>query len=175
MIESSWKRIAGMHVDDDGTVGVVWIAHDDPNSTVHVYDAAIFRLEVRAVIAEGIGARGRHYPLAWRQKDKAFSTDLQEAGINVIPEACTDSQSMAEVLSREIWQKLRTGQFRVERRVGDWLKEYKRYDRDASQVPTSGFPLMSATRHAIEMLPYAKAEKAPGNEKRNYPKQSSYI
>lgn len=170
MIQASWKRIAGMHVDDDGSVGVVWLAHDEPNTTVHVYDAAIFRLEVRAVIAEGIGARGRHFPLAWRQKDKAFADDLQDAGINVIPEACVDNQAMAEVLSREIWQKLRTGQFRVERRVGDWLKEYRRYDRDETQVPTSGFPLMSATRHGIEMLPYAKPERVPGDKQPNHPK-----
>lgn len=170
MIDPLWKRIAGMHVDDDGTVGVVWLAHDQDSNTVHVYDAAVFRVEVRAVIAEGIGARGRHYPLAYRQKDQAFADDLLDAGINVIPEACADNQAMAEVLSREIWQKLRTGQFRVERRVGDWLKEYQRYDRDESQVPTKGFPLMSATRHAIEMLPYAKPEKAPGSNKRNYPK-----
>jgi len=170
MIESHWKRMAGMHVDDDGTVGVVWIAHDEDHNTVHVYDSAIFRVEVRAVIAEGIAARGRHYPLAWRQKDKAFADDLLDAGINVIPEACVDNQAMAEVISREIWQKLRTGLFRVERRVGDWLKEYKRYDRNEAQVPTTGFPLMSATRHAIEMLPYAKPERVPGNKQANYPK-----
>ncbi len=159
-----------MHVDDDGSVGVVWLAHDKDADTVHVYDAAIFRLEVRAVIAEGIAARGRHYPLAWRNKDKAFADDLLDAGINVIPEASDDGNAMAEVVSREIWQKLRTGQFRVERRVGEWLKEYKRYDREQSQVPTAGFPLMSATRHAVVMLPYAKAEFTPGSKKPNYPK-----
>lgn len=170
MIDATWKRIGGMHVDEDGTVGVVWLAHDRPNDTVHVYDAAIFRLEVRAVIAEGVSARGRHFPVAWRRVDKAFADDLQEAGINIIPESCVDNQAMAEVLSREIWQKLRTGQFRVERRVGDWLKEYQRYDRSETKVPTTGFPLMSATRHAIEMLPYAKAERVPGRDRPNYPK-----
>ncbi len=172
MISPDWKRIAGMHVDDDGTVGVVWLAHDVPNNTVHVYDAALFRLEVRAVIAEGIAARGRHFPVAWRKKDQAFADDLQDAGINIIPECSVDNQAMAEVLSREIWQKLRTGQFRVERRVGDWLKEFQRYDRDDSKVPTAGFPLMSATRHAIEMLPYAKPERSQSSNKRNYPKMA---
>ena len=170
MIDPLWRRMAGLHVDEDGTVGVVWLAHDRDADTVHVYDAAVFNLEVRAVIAEGIGARGRHYPLAWRKKDRAFADDLLDAGINVIPEPCEDSPAMAEVVSREIWQKLRTGQFRVERRVGDWLKEYQRYDRNESHVPTAGFPLMSATRHAIEMLPYAKAELIPGSKKPNYPK-----
>jgi len=28
MIEPSWGRIAGMHVQDDGEIAAVWIAHD---------------------------------------------------------------------------------------------------------------------------------------------------
>ena len=170
MIDPTWKRIAGMHVEDDGTVGVVWLAHDWMSSVVHCYDAAIFRLEVKAVIAEGIGARGRHYPLAWRKKDEAFAKDLETSGITIIPEHCADNQAMAEVISREIWQKLRTSQFRVEKRVGDWLSEYRRFDRSDSKVPTSGYPLMAATRHAIEMLPYAKPERDPQRNKQNFPK-----
>lgn len=59
MIEPHWKRIAGMHVEDDGTVGAVWLAHDTTKSTVYCYDAAIFRAEVKAVIIEAIAARGR--------------------------------------------------------------------------------------------------------------------
>ena len=175
MLEAWWKRIGGIHVEDDGTIGVVWVAHDQDAGVVHLYDAAIFRTEVKAVIAEGIAARGRHYPIAWRKKDQAFADDLMEDGINIIPEACADNQAMAEVMSREIWQKLRTGQFRVERRVGDWLKEYRRFDRSESKVPTAGFPLMAATRHAIEMLPYARAEQALKSSQPNYPKQASFV
>lgn len=162
--------MAGMHVDPDGTWGVVWLAHDEQNDTVRVYDAAIFKREVRAVIAEGVAARGRHIPMAWRRADKPFADDLLDAGMNVIPEECIDDDAMIEVISREIWQRLRTGQFKVEKRVGDWLHEYKRYDREDSKVPTAGFPLMGATRHAIEMLPYARAERSAGKKQRNYPK-----
>lgn len=175
MIEPLWKRVAGLHVDDDGTVGVVWLAHDFDNNVVHVYDAAVFQQEVRAVMAEGIAARGRHYPVAVRKKDEAFGDDLRNAGINVIPEMCKDDEKMAEVISREIWQKIRTGQFRVERRVGEWLHEYNRYDRSGNKVPTEGFPLMAATRHAIEMLPYAKPEISRRRNKPNYPKQAAFV
>jgi len=170
MIDSTWKRIAGVHTEEDGTVGVVWLAHDTMSSVVHCYDAALFKREVFAVIAEGIGARGRHYPLAWRKKDEAFCKKLQDAGINVLPEPCSDAQSVAEVISREIWQKLRTSQFRVERRVGEWLAEYRKFYRDGEAVPKEGFPLMAATRHAIEMLPYAKPERMPGSNRPNAPK-----
>lgn len=170
MIEPHWKRITGLHVEEDGTVGAVWLAHDTTSSTVHCYDAAVFRAEVKAVIIEAIAARGRHYPLAWRKQDEPFAEALRDGGVKVIPEHCADNQAVAEVISRDIWQKLRTGQFRVERRVGEWLKEYQDFDRQDSKVPTSGFPLMAATRHAIEMLPYAKPEKHPGRKRQNYRK-----
>jgi len=170
MIDPYWKRIAGMHQDDDGTIGVVWLAHDEMSNTVHVYDAAVFRVEVEAVIAEGIAARGRNIRLAYRKRDEDYAKRLRDSGLRLVPETCADNDQMAEIISREIWQKMRTGQFRVERRVGDWLKEYKRYDRDQNKVPTAGFPLMSATRHAIEMLPYARAEKSRTAKKNNYPK-----
>ncbi len=170
MIKPEWKRIAGLRVEDDGTVGVVWLAHDESSSVVHCYDAAIFRAEVKAVIIEAIAARGRHFPVAWRKQDQAFAEALEDEGINMVHEHCVDNQSVAEVISREIWQRLRTGQFRVERRVGEWLNEYKNFDRSDMKVPTSGFPLMSATRHAIEMLPYAKAERAFRRKTPNAPK-----
>ena len=68
--------------------------------------------------------------------------------------------------SREILTRFRAQTLRYERRVGEWAKEFKAMNRDAKTsgsetrwvVPAKGFPLMAATRHAIEMLLYAKAE-----------------
>ena len=37
--------------------------------------------DIEAVISTGIAARGRHYPMAWRQKDKGMADVLEEAGI----------------------------------------------------------------------------------------------
>ena len=170
MIHPTWKRISGLHVEDDGTVGAVWLAHDTTTSTVHCYDAAVFRTEVQAVIMEAIASRGRHFPMAWRKQDKPFADDLLKAGVNILPDHCDDNQAVAEVISREVWQRLRTGQFRVERRVGDWLSEYEAFDRDDSKIPLAGYPLMAATRHALEMLSYAKREREPGAKRRNFRK-----
>ncbi|GAG27389.1 unnamed protein product, partial [marine sediment metagenome] len=167
-----WRRIGAFHLEDDGTVGAVWLAHDMQSSVVHCYDAAKFSREVAAVIAQGIGARGRHYPFAWRKQDKAFAEKLEEAGINILPDPSHDDPKMAEVISREIWQRLRSSQLRVDKRVGDWLEEYRQYFRDESNVPTKGFPLMSATRHAIEMLDYAEAERSYSQTKNFNPRIS---
>ena len=169
MISASWRRIGAFHLEPDGTLGAVWLAHDTATSVVHCYDAALFSREVEAVIMTGLAARGRHYPMAWRKKDKAMADKLEEAGINILPDPSQDDPAMAEVISREIWQRLRTSQFRVDRSVGEWLEEYRTYFRDESKVPDKGFPLMAATRHAIEMLPYAEAEHNAVKTMKNHP------
>lgn len=158
MIEPTWRRVAGVHLEDDGVVGAVWIAWDTITSVVHLYDAALFKTEVPVVIEDGISARGRYYPVAWAEKDKAFADALLDAGINMLPDGCKDDQAMAELQSRAIWQMLRGSRFRVDKRVGQWLREYKDFFRDEAQIPLKGFPLMAATRHAVEMLDYAVAE-----------------
>lgn len=170
MIEPTWKRIGAFHSEDSGTIGAVWLAHDTVTSVVHVYDVALFTTEVPVVIAEAIGARGRHYPLAWSKKDKAFADQFLDAGINVLAEPCTDAPAMIEALSREIWQMLRSSRLRVDKRVGEWLREYKAFSRDGTSIPNKGFPLMAATRHAVEMMNYARAESYGRVERDNFPK-----
>jgi hypothetical protein len=170
LIKPEWKRIGGFHLEEDGTTGVVWLAEDPVTHVVHCYDCALFTREVEAVIATGIAARGRHYPMAWRQKDKGLADTFEEAGINILPDPSPDDPAMAEIISRGIWQRMRAKQFRVDRTVGEWLEEYRTYFRDENKVPTKGFPLMAATRHAIKMLDWAEAEYSPGRSKVNYPK-----
>ena len=172
MIEPGWRRIAGFHLEEDGTLGAVWLAHDTDASVVHLYDAALFTREVPAIIYEGIAARGRHFPMAWRKKDAAMAEKMDEAGIYTLADPCDDDPAMAEVISRDIWQRLRTSQFRVERRVGEWLEEYRKFYREGQAIPKAGFPLMAATRHAIEMLPYAQAEFGAGTKTDNHPQMS---
>lgn len=175
-IEDHWSRIAGFHVQDDGDIGVVWIAHDTTANVTHLYESAILRSEPLAVIAECIANRGRWIPVAWHTKAKEFVEKLQNSdgegyrGINFLPEPCSDSQAIAEVISREIWQRMSGSQFRVDKRVGEWLEEYRGFYRDGSEIPMDGYPLMAATRHAIEMLHYAKQNALKESSKLNYPK-----
>lgn len=170
MIEPTWNRISAIHLEDDGTVGAVWLALDTVTSVLHIYDAAVFKQEVEVVIREGIACRGRRIPLAWRKQDKPMAEQLLEHGINVLHDPCGDTQAYAEVISREIWSRLRTGRLRVDKTVAEWLREYKNYYKDRGQVPLAGFPLMAATRHAIEMLNWAQPEHMPGSRRLNHPK-----
>lgn len=164
------KRIAGLHVEDNGTVGCVWLWLDYTTSVLTLNDCAKFDREVLAVIGQGISGRGKWIPLAFRKQDEPFAKDLRDNyGVNVLPDPCEDNQAMAEVLSRTIWQKLRTGQLRVEAVASEWQDENERFNRTDKKIPLEGYPLMAATRHAIEMLDFARPQSMPGSKRKNHP------
>jgi len=171
------KRIAGMHHEDNGDLGVVWLAYDDRSGILTIYDCALFRMEVPAVIQYGITARGRYIPIAWRKQDEPTATQLLDAGCNVIPEHITETPASIEVDTQEVFQRLRAQSLRVERRVTEWLSEYKRMQREVKSdgasnrwtVPAKGFPLIAATRCAIRSLDWAEAETDRYRATENYP------
>ena len=174
-IEPHWRRISGINTERDGTVGVVWLAYDQQTGVVRCYDVALFRRQMPAVVAEGITARGRYYPMAWRNKDQAYVEPLKKRGIKVLPDPSPDGEGVREAVTAEIWQKLNSNQFRVLSTVGEWLNEYRTMKREKATeefigyVPENGFPLMAATRHAVQMLPFAKAERMQSAARKNYP------
>jgi hypothetical protein len=170
VIDPTWRRIAGVQSQDDGLMAAVWMAHDKASDVIHLYDACIFRREVMAVIAEGLNARGRWIPVAWDASAKDMTSTLLDRGVNILPEPCKTSQASAEVVSREIWERMRTGRFKVDKRLAEWLDEYKSFYRQDAQVPLSGHPLMSATRYAVEQLPYARRQAQTRAGTGNFPK-----
>lgn len=170
MIAPEWRRIAGIQVMDEGDIGAVWLAHDKMSDTVHVYDCCVFRREVFAVIAEGLNCRGRWVPIAWESKAKDMADKLLSRGCRMLPEPIKDSQTVAEVSSRDILERMKTGRLKVDKRLGEWLDEYKKFYRQDAQVPMSGSPLMAATRHAVSQLPYARRQAKAGRKIGNFPK-----
>jgi hypothetical protein len=176
-LQPYWKRIAGMNHEDNGDLGVVWIAIDDRSGSFTIYDCALFRMEVPAVIQYGITARGRHIPLAWRKQDEPTATMLLDAGCNVIPEHVTETPASIEVDTQEVFQRLKAQTLSVERRVREWQTEYTRMQREVKsegttnrwQVPAKGFPLISATRIALKCSDWAEAETDRYRATDNYP------
>lgn len=170
MIDGTWRRIAGIHLQDDGTLAAVWLAQDPLADVTHLYDCAIFRIEIPVVIAEGLGARGRWIPIAWHKDAEEFSKELLNRGLNMLPEPCADSQAVAEIRSRDILQRMKTSRFRVDASAAEWLNEVRTFNREESKIPIEGYPLMAATRHAIEQLAYARPQSYGGSKKPNHPK-----
>lgn len=170
MIAPEWRRIAALHCQDDGEMAAVWMAHDRTADVIHLYDACVFRREVLAVIAEGLNARGRWIPVAWESASKDVADKLLDRGSNMLPDAVKDTDSMAEVTSRDIWERMRSGRFKVDKRLAEWLDEFKSFSRREAKVPRAGHPLMSATRHGVAMLEYARRQAPKGLKTVNYPK-----
>ena len=117
MIDPTWKRICGIQCQDEGTIGAVWMAHEKPRDLIHVYDACIFRNEVWAVIAEGLNCRGRNIPIAWNKKQKDIADKLLERGCNMLYDPLEESAATTEVWSREILERMKTGRFKVDKRI----------------------------------------------------------
>lgn len=171
MIEDHWPRLGAIDLQQDGRLGAIWIARDPIADVAHLYDAALFEREVEVVIAHGINARGRKVPVAWEKKAKAMSDALIKLGCNMMPEPCDDDDAMAEVISRNIWARMRASRFRVDRSLSEWLTEYGEFRRNDSRIPKDGFPLMAATRYAVTMFDYARAIERTGMSRRDaYPK-----
>lgn len=165
MIAPEFKRICGIHMQEQGEIGAVWLAHDKTTDIVHLYDACKFRNEVWPVICEGFNARGRWIPVAWAQEE--VSSELSKRGVKTLYEPIKD---IPEMVSRDIQERMRTGRFKVDKRLGEWLEEFKTFFKEDSKVPVSGFPLMTATRVAMSDLKKAKRQAAPKKRQANYPK-----
>ena len=163
-----WKRIAGLHISPESDIGAVWLAHDTASDVIHIYDACIFRREVFAVIAEGINARGRFIPIAWESKAKDMNEKLLSRGCRMLPDSIKESQSLAEVQSREILERMKTGRLKVDKRLSEWLDEYSNYYRQDAQIPIQSSPLMSATRYGVSEIKYGRRVHTPSYKNMNY-------
>ena len=158
MVDPLNKRISGIHAQEDGTIGAVWLAYNKDRDLIHVYDACVFRAEVLAVIAEGLNARGRWIPVAWNDKSKEISDKLLDRGCNMLQDGCKTSDQYLEVTSRDVWERMRTKRFKVDPRLKEWTDEFEAYYKDGVKIPKDASPLMSATLNAIDQLPFARRQ-----------------
>ncbi len=175
MIHPSWKRICGVHFES-GQLAAVWLARDHDSDFIHLYDAHTHERDVMAVQAESLKRRGKWIPIAWPRESKELVNLLKEHGCKMIPEfdPPSNQEAIAETVSLEIYERMRTGRFKVGKHLEKWHDEFKRFYRQGSKVPKDGFPLMAATRHAMGQLQYARSEASHNamKAKLDYPKQA---
>lgn len=151
------KRICGIEMQESGDIAAVWIAFNPETDLTQVYDCFKFQKnEVMAVVASALRARGLRIPVAW--KNPEFAEALKKEGCLMIPYPATETDEMADMVSREIFERMRTGRFKVDSRLGEWKEEMQMFSREDNKIPKNSFPLMAATRHAIAMLKFARGE-----------------
>lgn len=171
-LDPAWRRIAGLETSDSGLFAMVWLAHDaERTDLVHVYDVCLWRQEVMAVIAEGIGARGKTIPVAWPRRSAEIVRQLLDRGIDTLPEPVSDDPAAREVAAREVLGRLRSKRLRADKRCREWVEEYKSYYRDRDGTPPRDtHPLMAATQHAIMQLDFAQAPMRAMRSDARYPR-----
>lgn len=155
-------------MEADGTLGVTWLAVDDRTSVLWVVGSALFHKEVMAVVADGITSRGQWIPMAWSSKDQEWADKLLDLKVNVLPEGSSSDQAAAEIGSRELLQIMRGDRFRIADTAHQWKRESKDFYAN-DKIPLEGFPLMSATRYALEQMSYARPQTYARSTKRNHP------
>lgn len=152
-IRSDWPRIAGLHVENQGDIAVVWLAHDKSANRLHLYDCCVFRRVELVVIAEGLTSRGERIPVAWEKGTEEIVKKLKDRRVWLLEEGYRETDTLAEVNAREIEAMMETDRFKVSKNNAEkWLDEARSFYREGEQVPQTGFPLMSATRHAFHHL-----------------------
>jgi hypothetical protein len=151
------KKIAGMYALKDGSMSFVWLELDTNTDTVRVYDSCVFKTEVPAIIAEGVRARGRWVPIGWNNQE--MMQCLLDRGCKMLPDATSDTDEYAEVISREIWERMRSQRFKVDRKLTAWFEEASTLERSDNKIPRDSHPLIAATRMAIANLQNAKTTR----------------
>lgn len=160
-IGKDWPRIAGLHVEDQGDIALIWLANEKEADRVHLYDCVVFRRVELAVIAEGIERRGERIPISWEKDAEEIVQKLKDRRLWFLEEGYRETKTLAEVNAREIEAMMETDRFKVSQNNAElWLTEARSFYREGEQVPQTGFPLMSATRHAFHSLKQAVVPKA---------------
>jgi len=169
-LQPDWRQIAGFAIQEDGSMGIVWLTHDTEWDVVRVHHAVAFKRAVLAVVAGELN-RKPWIPVAWENKEFC-DTLLNDYRCNMLRDRSLDTPAAAERLTNEIWERMETGRFKISPTSDEYIHEQKGYNRLQAKLPRQTHPLMAATRHAIDQLPYARTEKSTGKTKIMYPKVS---
>jgi hypothetical protein len=175
MIEDGWKNICGVHFAPGVSgAGAVWLAIDKKADVVHLWDCSLYPNEPPIMVATALNKHGRWIPIAWEQEAKPLVDQLLDRGCNTLPDPVKQTPVQAEAVSRDIKERMRTGRFKVDKRLADWLDEYKGYVREEGLIPLKSHPLMLATSYAMAMIDFARVrDRRRGIDTNvNYPKVS---
>ena len=167
-IPRDWKRINGFDFGYEHPFAVVACAWDTDHDVFYV--TASYRESHQTPIVHAAAVRpwGDWIPCAWPhdglQHDKGSADQLAglyaAQGLNMLPEHATHEEggNGVEAGLIEIYDRMKTGRFRVFRTLGDWFAEKRGYHRKKGLIVKARDDLMDATRCAIMMRRFARLE-----------------
>jgi len=171
-IPDYWPRVAAVDFGVDHPFAGVWLAWDRDLDIVYVYDT--YRRS-RATISENaiaIRQRERWIPVMWphdgNQEDPKSARSLADLyrmeGVNMWYESFTNPPEPGakkgdigvEAGLAHIWERMKTGRFKVFSSCKDWFEEFRMYHRKDGKVVPLKDDVMSATRYACQSLRNAR-------------------
>ena len=151
-IPDYYPRAFGMDVGWNRTA-VVWGARDPASNTIYLYSEH-YRGQAEPIVhALAIQARGKWIPgvidpaSAGRSQKDGLQLLMQyrEMGLDLEPASNTVESGI-----QEVWQLLSALKLRVFRSLGNWITEFRLYQRDTDgRIVKQNDHLMDATRYLI--------------------------
>jgi phage terminase large subunit-like protein len=151
-IPEYWPRAYGMDVGWNRTAAV-WGARNNETGEIFLYSEHYQGLKEPSLHAEAISSRGKWIygvidPAA-RGRSQVDGTQLIEAyrecGLDLEP-----ALNAVESGIYAVWQLMSAGKLKVFRSLGNWLQEFRLYQRDSDgRIVKQNDHLMDATRYLI--------------------------
>jgi phage terminase large subunit-like protein len=162
-----WGQIAGIDFGWDHPTAAVRLAWDRDNDILYVTAAHRLKEAVPAIHASAIKAWGSWLPVAWPhdglQHDKGSGVQIADQyrreGVDMLPEKATfeDGSNGVEAGVSEMLSRMQTGRLKVFSHLNDWWEEFRLYHRRDGKIFKEHDDLISATRYALMMLRYCRA------------------
>ena len=175
-IQTYWPRVAAIDFGVDHPTAGVWLAWDRDLDIVYVYDT--YR-KSRSTISENATEFRRRepwIPVIWphdgNQEDpKSCQTkaDLyRQEGVNMWFESFTNppvngarkGDIGVEAGIDHIYERMRSGRFKVFSDCTDWFEEFRMYHRKDGKVVPLRDDIMSATRYATMSIRHARTHNS---------------
>jgi phage terminase large subunit-like protein len=169
-VPNHWSKLWGIDFGIGHPFGAALLAWDRDADVVHVLHA--FRMRdgrpidhVRAM--RPFGDIAISYPRDGAVRDKgsgiALSKLYKDEGAWMLHDHATwpDGSISTETGIQAMYDRMTTGRFKVALHLGDWWEEFRTYHRKDGMLVKQNDDIMSATRHAIMMLRFAKVSGRP--------------
>jgi hypothetical protein len=168
---SGERSIFGFHAENHGESFAIVRLDVEGKNALRITVADSFLRTQREASFNDLAAELKRYnapgasrlnsiPIAWEQSAEPFASRLLDLDCAMLREelAYLETPEVARRITMEIEERMREDEkFVVLASNSAWLEEHKRFGLDNDgQIPLTGFPLMSATRHAFSQLDRAR-------------------
>ena len=151
-IPEHWPRAFGLDVGWRKTAAI-WAARNNETGEIFLYSEHYAGQQQASLHAEAIKSRGAWIPgvidpaaQGRTQTDgEQLITLYRQCGLNLMP-----AVNAVETGLYQVWQLLSTGKLKVFASLGNWLSEFRLYQRDSEgRIVKQNDHLMDATRYLI--------------------------